>query len=252
MERDEADRPQPGSRERFPYHLYITLWGDLLRARDFGCQSSRVERGGSLCGGSAPHARKDMHLDRRSPEPNILPMSASGGAKKVTIHTDGACDGNPGPGGWAAVLRYGEHVREIAGGEPAATNNRMELQAAISALEALKAHCEVTLFTDSEYLRQGISEWLPRWRANNWRTIDRKPVKNEDLWRRLHAAASQHRVKWEWLKGHAGHADNERCDVLARAEVAKIRRSHSPEQLKTLRKAFVTTRDPNRNQGSLL
>lgn len=179
-------------------------------------------------------------------------MSASDGAKRVIIHTDGACEGNPGPGGWAAVLRYGEHVREMAGGEPATTNNRMEIQAAVSALMALKARCEVTLFTDSEYLRQGISEWLPRWRANHWRTIDRKPVKNEDLWRQLDEAASAHLVKWEWLKGHAGHPDNERCDFLARAEVARIRGSYSPEQLEALREAFIASRDPNRNQGSLL
>ena len=136
-------------------------------------------------------------------------MSEASSPKKITIHTDGACDGNPGPGGWAALLRYGDHVRELAGGEPATTNNRMELQAAISALGALKESCEVTLFTDSEYLRQGITEWLPRWRANNWRTVDRKPVKNDDLWRQLHEAASQHRVTWKWLKGHVGHTDNE-------------------------------------------
>lgn len=179
-------------------------------------------------------------------------MFESGSPKKVTIHTDGACDGNPGPGGWAAVLRYGAHVREIAGGEPASTNNRMEIQGAISAFGALKENCEVTLFTDSEYLRQGITEWLPRWRANNWRTIDRKPVKNDDLWRQLYEATLKHRVKWEWLKGHGGHADNERCDQLARAEVTKIRRNHPSEELKALRDAFIATRDPNRNQGSLL
>ena len=108
-------------------------------------------------------------------------MSENSGSKKVTIHTDGACDGNPGPGGWAAVLRFGEHVRELTDGEPATTNNRMELQAAISALMALKAPCEVTLFTDSEYLRQGITEWLPIWKANQWRTAERKAVKNDDL-----------------------------------------------------------------------
>ena len=179
-------------------------------------------------------------------------MSEVSGPKKITIHTDGACDGNPGPGGWAALLRYGEHVREIAGGEPATTNNRMEIQAAISALGALKESCEVTLFTDSEYLRQGITEWSPRWRANNWRTIDRKPVKNEDLWRQLYEAASQHRVTWKWLKGHVGHTENEQCDRLARAEVVKTRRQYSPDQLTAFRDAFVARRDPNRAQGSLL
>ena len=179
-------------------------------------------------------------------------MSESGSPKKITIHTDGACDGNPGPGGWAALLRYGAHVRELAGGELATTNNRMELQAALSALTALKEACEITMFTDSEYLRQGITEWLPRWRANHWRTVDRKPVKNDDLWRQLYEAASRHQVTWQWLKGHAGHPDNEQCDQLARAEVAKIRRQHSPEKLAALREAFIASRDPNRTQGSQL
>lgn len=179
-------------------------------------------------------------------------MSESDSLKKITIHTDGACEGNPGPGGWAALLRYGDHVRELAGGELATTNNRMELQAAISALAALKQSCEVVLFTDSEYLRQGITEWLPRWRANNWRTVDRRPVKNEDLWRQLYETALQHRVTWQWLKGHVGHPENERCDQLARDEVMKIRRHHSPEKLVELREAFIASRDPNATQGSLL
>ncbi len=179
-----------------------------------------------------------------------MPEQAS--SKKITIHTDGACDGNPGPGGWAALLRYGSHVREITGGEPATTNNRMELQAAIAALAALKETCKVTVFTDSEYLRQGISEWLPRWKAHGWRTKERKAVKNEDLWRQLHEVASGHKVDWQWLKGHAGHADNERCDQLARAEITKLRRLYSPEKLTALREAFNASRDPNRNQGNLL
>jgi ribonuclease HI len=118
-------------------------------------------------------------------------MAESGSWKRITIHTDGGCDGNPGPGGWAALLRYGDHVRELTGGEPATTNNRMELQGAISALKSLKESCEVTLFTDSEYLRGGITEWLPRWQANHWRTADRKAVKNDDLWRQLQEAGSQ-------------------------------------------------------------
>ena len=179
-------------------------------------------------------------------------MSEASSPKKITIHTDGACDGNPGPGGWAALLRYGVHARELAGGEPATTNNRMELQAAISALGALKESCEVTLFTDSEYLRQGITEWLPRWRSNNWRTVDRKPVKNEDLWRQLYEAASQHQVTWKWLKGHVGHTENEQCDRLARAEVVKIRRQYSSDKLTAFRDAFVASRGPNQGQGSLL
>ncbi len=178
-------------------------------------------------------------------------MAEGDNPKKVTIHTDGACDGNPGPGGWAAVLRFGEHVRELTGGESATTNNRMELQAAISALKTLKESCEVTLFTDSEYLRGGITEWLPLWKANHWRTADRKAVKNDDLWRQLDEVASKHNVKWQWLKGHAGHPDNERCDQLAGVEIQKIRGQYTPEKLASLREAFVASRDPQRNQGNL-
>jgi ribonuclease HI len=128
----------------------------------------------------------------------------------------------------------------------------MELQAAISALAALKEFYEITLFTDSEYLRQGITEWLPRWQANNWRTAERKPVKNDDLWRQLSEAASKHRVTWQWLKAHVGHPDDEHCDQLARAEVVNIRRHHTPEKLAALRDAFIASRDPNRSQGGLL
>ncbi len=181
----------------------------------------------------------------------ILERARNTFLKKVTIHTDGGCDGNPGPGGWAAVLRFGENVRELAGGEPATTNNRMELQAAISALTALKEPCDVTLFTDSEYLRSGITEWLRLWKANHWRTADRKPVKNDDLWRQLDEVGSKHKVNWQWLKGHAGHPDNERCDQLAEVAIQKIRRQYTPEKLASLRDAFVVSRDPQRNQGSL-
>jgi len=191
-------------------------------------------------------------LFARAAKDAILERARNAFLKKITIHTDGACDGNPGPGGCAALLRYGEHVRELAGGEPATTNNRMELQAAISGLAALKEDCEVVLFTDSEYLRQGITEWLPCWRANNWRTAERKPVKNDALWRQLYEMASRHRVTWQWLKGHAGHPENERCDQLAREEVVKIRRHYSPEKLVELREAFIASRDPNSSQGSLL
>mgnify|MGYP002631614746 CR=1 FL=1 len=172
--------------------------------------------------------------------------------KQVTIHTDGGCVGNPGPGGWAAVLRYGEHVREISGGEPATTNNRMEIQAAISALAALKEPCEVALHTDSEYLRQGITEWLPRWKANGWRTSNRKPVRNDDLWRQLDEVTAKHRITWLWLKGHAGHTDNERCDVLAGAAIASVRKQYPTEQLAALRDQFVADRDPARSQRDLL
>ena len=133
----------------------------------------------------------------------------------VEIHTDGACSGNPGPGGWAAVLRWKGRERELAGGEVPTTNNRMELMAAIAALESLKRPGRVALVTDSQYLRKGITEWLPAWKARGWRTADKKPVKNQDLWQRLEAAATGHRIDWRWLKGHAGHPLNERADALA-------------------------------------
>ncbi|WP_370616280.1 ribonuclease HI [Mumia sp. Pv 4-285] len=133
----------------------------------------------------------------------------------VTIHTDGACLGNPGPGGWGAVLRYGDHLKELHGGEPATTNNRMELMAAIQALEALTRPAVVDLHTDSSYVRNGIMTWVAKWKANGWRTAAKQAVKNEDLWRRLDAAAQQHEVRWHWVKGHAGDPGNERADVLA-------------------------------------
>ena len=134
----------------------------------------------------------------------------------VTIYTDGACSGNPGPGGWGAVLLFGEREKEICGGEPASTNNRMELMAAIQALEALTKPCKVELHTDSTYVMKGISEWIHSWKARGWRTADKKPVKNEDLWRRLDQARLRHHVDWRWVKGHAGHEMNERADGLAR------------------------------------
>ena len=142
--------------------------------------------------------------------------SAGGdGMKRVEIHTDGACLGNPGPGGWAALLRYGAHERELAGAEADTTNNRMELMAAISALESLTEGCSVELYTDSQYVQKGISEWLPSWKKRGWMTADRKPVKNADLWRELEAAVAGHDVTWHWVRGHDGHAGNERADQLA-------------------------------------
>lgn len=135
--------------------------------------------------------------------------------KSVEIYTDGACRGNPGPGGWGAVLRYNGNERELSGGELETTNNRMEMTAAIRALEALKEPCRVELHTDSVYLRNGITEWLPNWRARGWRTANRKPVKNQDLWQALDALTSRHEVAWHWVKGHAGHPENERADALA-------------------------------------
>jgi ribonuclease HI len=133
----------------------------------------------------------------------------------VEAFTDGACRGNPGPGGWGVVLRAGGHEKELYGGEPATTNNRMELRAAIEALTALKQPCKVDLYTDSVYVRSGIMEWLPVWRARGWRTADKKPVKNQDLWEALAALAARHDVTWHWVKGHSGHPENERADALA-------------------------------------
>ncbi|WP_440994992.1 ribonuclease HI [Arhodomonas sp. SL1] len=142
---------------------------------------------------------------------------------RVEIYTDGACRGNPGPGGWGAVLRYGEHERELWGGEPETTNNRMELTAAIEALASLKRRCEVDLTTDSEYLRKGITEWLPNWKRRGWRTSARKPVKNADLWQRLDELAGEHTVHWHWVRGHTGHAENERADELANRGIDELR-----------------------------
>lgn len=134
---------------------------------------------------------------------------------RVEIYTDGACKGNPGPGGWGAVIRSGEHEKEISGGEPVTTNNRMELLAAIRALEALKRACHVDLYTDSVYVRDGITKWIFGWQKNGWRTAAKQPVKNAELWQELLQAAKPHRVDWHWVKGHAGHPENERADKLA-------------------------------------
>ncbi|HEY1386628.1 MAG TPA: ribonuclease HI [Dongiaceae bacterium] len=143
--------------------------------------------------------------------------------KIVEIFTDGACSGNPGPGGWGAVLRYGEVEKEMNGGEPSTTNNRMELMAAIMAIEAVKRPCEIHLHTDSEYLRQGITIWIHSWKARGWKTADKKPVKNVDLWQRLEAATESHDVHWHWVKGHSGHIENERADELARLAIRQMR-----------------------------
>jgi ribonuclease HI len=146
-----------------------------------------------------------------------------GSAGRVVIHTDGACSGNPGPGGWGAILEWGGHRREIKGGEAHTTNNRMELMAAISALETLKRPCDVDLHTDSQYLRQGIMSWIHGWKRNGWRTADKKPVKNADLWQRLDGAVARHTVHWHWVRGHSGHDLNERADELAREAIAELR-----------------------------
>ncbi len=142
---------------------------------------------------------------------------------RVEIFTDGACSGNPGPGGWGAILRFGERERELSGAEPATTNNRMELMAAIAALEALKRPCLVHLTTDSNYVRDGVTKWIHGWKKNGWRTADKKPVKNIELWQRLDAARAAHEVHWHWVKGHSGHPENERADQLARDAIARMR-----------------------------
>ena len=142
---------------------------------------------------------------------------------ELFAYTDGACSGNPGPGGWGALLIYNGHEKELCGGEAETTNNRMELMAAIAALEALERPSRLTVVTDSAYLRDGVMRWIHGWKRNGWRTADRKPVKNEDLWRRLDAVAGRHEVAWDWVKGHAGHPENERADALARAGMAPFR-----------------------------
>ena len=150
-------------------------------------------------------------------------MADAPGSQIVDIFTDGACSGNPGPGGWGAILRFGDVEKEIFGFETLTTNNRMELMAAIAALEALKRPCTVRIHTDSQYLRDGIMRFIHAWKKNGWKTADKKPVKNVDLWQRLEAALKPHNVTWFWVRGHSGHPENERADELARAGVAAAR-----------------------------
>jgi ribonuclease HI len=164
--------------------------------------------------------------------------------KQVIIHSDGACEGNPGPGGWSAVLEYGGVKKEISGAELATTNNRMELLAAVEALARLKEPCIVEFFTDSQYLRRGITQWIATWKAKGWQTMKREPVKNVDLWRRLDAEAARHRVSWKWVKGHAGHAGNERCDTLAVTAIADLRQRHTPQQFAAALTAFKVQLSP--------
>ena len=140
-------------------------------------------------------------------------------APRVDIFTDGACSGNPGPGGWGAILRYGDHEKEISGGDSQTTNNRMEIMAAIRALKTLKKPSHVTIHTDSRYLMDGATQWLKRWKANGWKTSDKKPVKNSELWQALEEAAAPHHVSWRWVRGHSDHVENERADALARAAI---------------------------------
>jgi len=150
-------------------------------------------------------------------------MSEDGESGRVEIFTDGACSGNPGPGGWGAILRCRGVEKELSGGEPLTTNNRMEMMAVLQALGALTRPCAVDLYTDSEYVKKGMTEWLRGWKARGWKTADKKPVKNEDLWRALDDAAARHAIAWHWVRGHAGHPENERADALARAGVALVR-----------------------------
>jgi len=138
---------------------------------------------------------------------------------KVTIYTDGACSGNPGPGGWGALLIFGKYKKELSGGEQETTNNRMELTAAIKALETLNRPCQIEFYTDSEYLRKGITEWIRNWKRRGWKTAAKKPVKNQDLWRKLDSAIQDHQINWHWVRGHAGQRENERVDKLARAAI---------------------------------
>lgn len=170
-------------------------------------------------------------------------MSSPAGSRtslpRVVIHTDGGCQGNPGVGAWAFVAEHAGQVWERSGGVPATTNNRMELQAAIEALRSLNQSCAVEFFTDSNYLRQGITQWLAGWKRNGWRTSTKEPVKNRDLWESLDGLTQRHQVTWKWLKGHAGHVGNERCDLLANLAMARVRKGFSPAQLKAALAAFT-------------
>jgi len=157
---------------------------------------------------------------------------------KVIIHTDGGCQGNPGIGGWAAVLEAGGKRKEVSGGSPATTNNRMELSAALEALKVLTKPCEVEMHTDSQYVRNGITQWLLGWKKNGWKTAAKQPVKNADLWRALDAASAPHSITWKWVKGHAGVVDNERCDVLAGEAMAAIKRQYTREQIAEALRVF--------------
>ena len=165
------------------------------------------------------HAKSVRLADEAPPE----------ASQQIEIWTDGACRGNPGPGGWGALLRYGKHEKELFGGEPQTTNNRMELTAVIEALASLKRRCSVVLHTDSQYVQLGITEWIPNWIRRGWKTADRKPVKNADLWQRLHELAARHDVHWRWVKGHAGIDGNERADALANRGVDSVSVSRRPD-----------------------
>ena len=209
----------------------------LRGIRSRGRRDARDQDGSSVCEaswGASNRVAVCPDYDP-SPLPDWRPL------KRVTIHTDGGCQGNPGPGAWAAVLQYGRQELEIGGAVAATTNNRMELQAAIQALSVLNQACEIVFFTDSQYLRQGILSWIHGWKRNGWKTSTKEPVKNVDLWQRLDGLVSRHQIEWRWLKGHAGHPLNERCDVRANAEMAALRKTMSPAQLAAALSEFNRT-----------
>lgn len=162
--------------------------------------------------------------------------------KQVTLYTDGGCHGNPGPGGWGAILLYRHHRRELSGFSRATTNNRMELLAAIEGLRALREPCDVMLYTDSQYLKQGVTQWISGWKRNGWRTRTREPVKNEDLWRQLDEAVACHTIDWQWVKGHAGDEHNERCDALAQSAIEEVKKATTPAELKAALIVFQSER----------
>jgi len=164
----------------------------------------------------------------------LAPISNKRPLKKVAVYTDGACQGNPGPGGWAAILAYGEQKRELSGGSLRATNNQMEILAAVRALEALKTPCEVTVYTDSAYLKNGASHWIENWKKRQWLTKGNQKVRNQELWRELDQACSIHQVRWIQVKGHSTHRENCRCDFLAKAEVSKLKHAHNNQSSKVL------------------
>ena len=168
--------------------------------------------------------------------------------KNIIIHTDGACLGNPGVGGWAAILEYSGRKKEFSGGALATTNNRMELQAAIEALSRLKEPCEVEIITDSNYVREGITRWIHGWKARGWK---KKQIKNKDLWQALDAATAKHQITWKWVRGHTGVADNERCDALATGEAKRLEESHTPEQRAAALEEFLQARAQIPGQAEL-
>jgi ribonuclease HI len=185
------------------------------------CASARrAPKAAKPAADAAESSRSDAESSRS--DAKATTDAAKSSPSQVVVHTDGGSKGNPGPGGWAAILQSGEHTKEIKGGEVHTTNNRMELMAAIMALETLKRACVVELHTDSQYLQKGITTWIHGWKRNGWRTADKKPVKNADLWQRLEAAVAGHKVGWHWVKGHAGHDLNERADELVGEAIAEI------------------------------